>query len=196
MNLLEGVLVYRSRTTRQNMGSKVFNHLGPSLVRQVLYCLNWSENFFAFVLNEKYLEDRCSSSYQEKYWIALADSTVGELLFDKANLNVFRQCWIERQSSIKCLRMSKRFIPHQSIIEKIVSQLASIPSRSSVPIYEIDEIQLLEDLSESFIFTCQLFLYSQFYCVFLCTQKVSTLQNRLVCPRGVAFPFHSQKWGM
>ncbi len=86
--------------------------------------------------------------------IALADSTDGELLFDKANLNVFRQCWIERQSSIKCLRMSKRFIPHQSIIEKIVSWLASIPSRSSVPIYEIDEIQLLEDLSESFIFTC------------------------------------------
>jgi hypothetical protein len=122
-------------------------------LRRVMYCLNWSENFFAFALDEKSLEDRCSS-YWKKYLIALVDSTDGELLFEKANLNVFRQSWVERQYSIKCLRRSKRFIPHQSIIEKIVCWLASIPSLCSIPFYEIDEIQLLEDFSESFVFTC------------------------------------------
>jgi hypothetical protein len=107
---------------------------------------------FAFALDEKSLEDRCAS-YWEKYLVALADSIDGQLLFEKANLNVFRQCWIDGHFSIKCLRRSKRFISNQSIIEKIVSWLASIPSCSSVPAYEIDEIQLLEDFPESFVFS-------------------------------------------
>jgi len=115
-----------------------------------LYCLNWNENFFAFALDEKSLEDRCSS-YWEKYLVALADSIDGDLLFEKANLNVFRQIWIEKQFTIKCLRTSKRFIPHRSIVDKIVSWLASVPSRSSIPVYEIDEIQFLEDFPESFV---------------------------------------------
>ena len=126
------------------------SHFYYTSLRRVLYCLNWNENFFAFALDEKSLEDRCLS-YWEKYLAALADSIDGELLFEKANLNVFRQIWIDKQYSIKCLRTSKRFIPHQSIIEKIIGWMASIPSRSSVPVYEIDEIQLLEDFPESFI---------------------------------------------
>ncbi|CAF3245129.1 unnamed protein product [Rotaria socialis] len=125
------------------------SHFYYSSLRRVLYCLHWNENFFAFALDEKSLEDRCHS-YWEKYLAALADSIDGELLFEKANLNVFRQIWIDKQFSIKCLRTSKRFIPHQSIIEKIVGWMASIPSRSSVPVYEIDEIQLLKDFPESF----------------------------------------------
>jgi hypothetical protein len=129
------------------------SHFYYSSLRRVLFCLNWNVNMFAFALDEKSLEDRCAS-YWEKYLVALADSIDGQLLFEKANLNVFRQCWIDGHFSIKCLRRSKRFISNQSIIEKVVSWLASIPSCSSVPAYEIDEIQLLEDFPESFVFSC------------------------------------------
>ena len=125
------------------------SHFYYTSLRRVLFLLHWNENFFAFALDEKSLEDRCSS-YWEKYLIALADSIDGELLFEKTNMNVFRQIWIDRQVPIKCLRTSKRFISHCSIIEKIVGWLSSVPSRSSVPVYEIDEIQLLEDFPESF----------------------------------------------
>jgi hypothetical protein len=127
------------------------SHFYYSSLRRILYCLNWNENFFAFVLDEKSLEDRCSS-YWEKYLITLADSTDGILLFEKANLNVLRECWIEGCFSVKCLRRSKRFVSNHSIIEKIICWLSSIPSRSSIPSYDIDEIQLLEDFPESFVF--------------------------------------------
>ncbi len=69
--------------------------------------------------------------------MALADSCGGELLFEKANLNVFRQIWIEGYSSIKRLRRSRRFVPNQSLIEKTVLWLASVPIQSSVLVYEI-----------------------------------------------------------
>ena len=119
-------------------------------LRRVLYCLNWNENFFAFALDEKLLEDRCYS-YWEKYLLALADLLDGELLFEKANLNLFRQIWIEKKSSVKCMRTSKRFIPYHSFIEKIVSWMASVPFYSSIPVYAIEEIETLRDFLETFV---------------------------------------------
>ena len=127
------------------------SHFYYTSLRRVLRCLCWKETFFSFALDEKSLEDRCSS-YWNKYLCALADSSDGELLFEKANINTFRQSWLKKDFPIKCLRRSKRFIPHQSIIEKVLCWLTSVPSRSSVPWYEIDEIQLLEDFPESFVF--------------------------------------------
>lgn len=129
------------------------SHFYYTSLRRILYCLNWNENFFAFALDEKSLEDRCYV-YWEKYLAALADSIDGELLGEKASLNVFRQCWIEKEFSIKCLRTSKRFVPYNSVLEKIIDWMASVPSRSSVIAYEIDEIQLLENFPESFATRC------------------------------------------
>ena len=125
------------------------SHFYFSSLRRVLFGLQWNTNFFAFVLDEKFLDDRCVE-YWEKFLIALADSTDGQLLFEKANLNVFRQNWLEGLSSIKCLRKSKRFVSHESTIERVVKWLAFVPSRSSVLSYDIEEIQLLEDFPEAF----------------------------------------------
>jgi hypothetical protein len=122
-------------------------------LRRVLNCQCWNENFFAFALDEKSLEDRCYQ-YWEKYLIALANSLDGELLLEKANLNMFRQSWLEKQFSISCLRRSKRFIPHTSIIVRIIEWMASMPSQSSIPVYEMDEIKLLEEFPESFSPLC------------------------------------------
>jgi hypothetical protein len=83
--------------------------------------------------------------------VALADSIDGELLFEKANMNEFRKSWIDSEYSIKCLTRSKRFIDNKSIIEKVVRWLASVPEGSSVPFYDIDEIELLRNFRESFL---------------------------------------------
>jgi hypothetical protein len=66
-----------------------------------MFCLQWNEDFFAFALEEKSLGDRCAAAaaeYWERYLIALADSKDGRLLFEKANLNVLRESWINKDS--------------------------------------------------------------------------------------------------
>ncbi|CAF4561216.1 unnamed protein product, partial [Rotaria sp. Silwood2] len=73
---------------------------------------------FAFSMDEKSFEDRCAA-YWERYLYDLADSTDGMLLFEKANLNVLRQSWINKDFSIKCLRKSKRFVSNESVIETV-----------------------------------------------------------------------------
>jgi hypothetical protein len=126
------------------------SHFYFTSFRRVINCLQWSEHFVAFALDEKSLEDRCVA-YWEKFLLALADSTDGRLLLEKANLNVYRQNWIKGQFSIKCLRRSKRFVPHVSILERVVKWLASMPSNSSILAYERDEILLLEEFPDTFV---------------------------------------------
>ncbi|CAF4194111.1 unnamed protein product, partial [Rotaria magnacalcarata] len=127
------------------------SHFYFSSLGRIMFCLHWNENFFAFAMDEKSFEDRCAA-YWERYLYALADSADGMLLFEKANLNVLRQSWINKDFSIKCLRKSKRFVSNESVIETVVNWLNSVPSLSSIPNYEVDEILLLEDFPESFLF--------------------------------------------
>jgi hypothetical protein len=83
--------------------------------------------------------------------VALADSNDGELLLEKANMNEFRKSWLNREYFIKCLRRSKRFIDNKSIIEKVISWLASVPTGPSVPWFDMEEIELLCIFPESFL---------------------------------------------
>jgi len=106
--------------------------------------------FFLLGLDKISLEDRCAA-YWNRYLLALADSTDGVLLLEKANLNEFRKSWSNGEFSIKCIRRSKRFIDHQSIIEKVVTWLSSVPSFSSVPYYDMDDVLLLQFFPESFL---------------------------------------------
>jgi hypothetical protein len=46
------------------------------------------------------LEDRCLK-YWDKYFVALADTTDGELIFEEANLNALREGWLRKEYSIK-----------------------------------------------------------------------------------------------
>ena len=87
----------------------------------------------------------------KKFLVALADSVDGELMVEKANQNTFRQGWLEGEFIVKYSRRSKRFISHRSIIEKVAEFLATVPSVSSVPVFEVDEIFLLELFPESFV---------------------------------------------
>ncbi|CAF5115880.1 unnamed protein product, partial [Rotaria magnacalcarata] len=80
----------------------------------VLPIFTWVYPIFPF-LSVK--QQNCCAAYWERYLYALADSTDGMLLFEKANLNVLRQSWINKDFSIKCLRKSKRFVSNESVIE-------------------------------------------------------------------------------
>lgn len=130
---------------------KDLSHFYFSSLRRTFHCLQWTENLFAFAFDEKSLEDRCVF-YWEKFLLFLADSIDGQLLFEKANLNVYRENWLGGLFSINCLRRSQRFVSNASILEKVVDWLSSVPSNSSTVAYSIDEIQLLEDFPESFLY--------------------------------------------
>lgn len=118
-------------------------------LRRVLFCLHWNDSLFSFALDEKMLVDRCAR-YWNNFFISLSDSTDGNLLFEKANLTEFRKFWMDREFIIRCLRKSKRFVDHRSILERAISWVSSIPDQSSVPFYEIEELSLLEDFASTF----------------------------------------------
>ncbi len=95
------------------------------------------------------LINRCTI-YWNNFSISPSDSTDGNLLFEKANLTEFRKCWLDKEFTISCLRKSKRFVDHRSILEKAISWVSSVPDQSSVPFYEMDELSLLEDFAITF----------------------------------------------
>ena len=45
----------------------------------------------------------------------------------------------------------EKIYPYHSFIEKIVSWIASMPFYSSVPIYTIEEIEILRNFPETFV---------------------------------------------
>ena len=108
-----------------------------------------NDNFFSFVSDELLLEDRCAA-YWNRYLVFLADSTDGSLLFEQATLSVFRQCWVNKEYSISCLRKTKRFVPHQPVLERIIRWVSSIPSNSSVPYFEPRDLKALQHFPELF----------------------------------------------
>ena len=95
------------------------------------------------------LIDRCAN-YWNNFFISLCDSTDGNFLFEKTNLAEFRKYWLDKEFAIRCLRRSKRFVDHQSILERVISWVSSVPSQSSVPFYEIEELSLLKDFAITF----------------------------------------------
>jgi len=95
------------------------------------------------------LEDRCAS-YWNRYFVSLSDSIDGSLLLEQVNLSVFRKCWLNKEFPISGLRRSKRFVPHQSLLEKIILWITSVASNSSVPHFEINDLELLQLFPESF----------------------------------------------
>ena len=118
-------------------------------LRRTFYCLEWNGSFFSYVFDELSLERRCAL-YWNRYLHVLADSTDGILLFEKANLAEFRKSWLNKEFSIKGMNRSKRFVPHLSILEKVLTWLSSVPSYSSVPHFDRDDVVLLQIFPETF----------------------------------------------
>ena len=133
-------------TTKQQ---QELNHFYYACLKRVFSCLQWSDNFFSFATNEISLEDRCLK-YWNKYFLALAGTTDGELLLEEANLNVFRATWIQNESRIKGISKSKRFVEYTSLLEKCLYWCANVPPYDSIPNYNLEEIMVLADFPETF----------------------------------------------
>jgi hypothetical protein len=125
------------------------NHFYLVCFRRVLSCLHFNNDFVAYALDEKTLEDRCKV-YWEKYFVALSDTTDGSLIFEVANTNFFREEWLQKRFPVKGVHRTKRFINHTSLIEKCASWCTSIPLNESTINYDIDEIRTLVDFPETF----------------------------------------------
>ena len=125
------------------------NHFYYICLKRVLFCPQWSDNFFAYLMNEKSLEDRCLD-YWNRYFDALAETIDGELLFEQANFNTFRASWLNREFTIKRIFKSKRFVTHLSTIEKSLRWCTNIPTHDSIPNFHIDEVLALAGFPETF----------------------------------------------
>jgi len=129
---------------------KEISHFYFTCLKRVLFCLGWSDHFFAYVFDELSLEDRCAR-YWSKYLVALADSVDGEMLFERASLNKLRHSWTQREFVIRCLRVSKRYVENVSVLEKCAKWTSANSSLVSYPYYDMEEIELLQNFPESFL---------------------------------------------
>ena len=125
------------------------NHFYYTCLKRVLGGLKWSDSFFSFLANEPSLDDQCRK-YWDKYLVALSESIDGELLLEHCNRNIFRENWVKKQFPITGIFHSKRYIEHTPLLERIIKWCSSIPHDESIPNYDIDEIMLVAEFSNTF----------------------------------------------
>ena len=73
-----------------------------------------------YTYNELTLEDRCLK-YWNKYLIALSNSMDGKVSLEQANLDVFRETWLRKETSISGVFRSERYVNHTSLLAKCLS---------------------------------------------------------------------------
>jgi hypothetical protein len=125
------------------------NHLYYTLLKRVYRCQHWEDFIFSLIYNERPLDDLCYS-YWEKYFKALARSKDGFLLLEQSSLNVHRSLWQEGSESIRCLRKSKRFVPHTDILGKAFKWIVSHGTADSVVALNEDEFLCFAQFPQSF----------------------------------------------
>ena len=79
------------------------------------------KNFSAHCINnELTLEDRCLK-YWNKYLIAVSNSMDEKMTLEQANLNVFRETWLRKETSISGVFRSKRYmyVNHTLLLESV-----------------------------------------------------------------------------
>jgi hypothetical protein len=70
--------------------------------------------FFAFVYNERALDDLCYA-YWLKYLKALSRSRDGYLLLEQSIINTYRSLWEGENLRIRWLRRSGQFVTHYDV---------------------------------------------------------------------------------
>ncbi|CAM4749027.1 unnamed protein product [Rotaria magnacalcarata] len=121
--------------------AKKFKYLG--------YWITPKLGYGTIITNEPSLDDQCRK-YWDKYLIALSESIDGELLLEQCNLNTFRANWVKKQFTITGIFHSKRYIEHTPLLERIIKWCLSIPPDESIPNYDIDEIMIVAEFSNTF----------------------------------------------
>ena len=99
--------------------------------------------------NEKSLDDICYA-YWEKYSKALARTSDGFLLMEQSELNAHRTVWQDGETRIKCIRRSKRFVPHLDVLGQALEWMTAHGSADSVVALDQEELLCFALFPESF----------------------------------------------
>jgi hypothetical protein len=78
-------------------------HFYFTCIKRIRYCASWNDELVAFAFDERSLRDRCVA-FWEKFLIHIADIEDGQLLFEGANLNFWRDLWLKREITIRGIR--------------------------------------------------------------------------------------------
>ncbi|CAM4741603.1 unnamed protein product [Rotaria magnacalcarata] len=125
------------------------NHLYFTLLKRAYRCQCWEDLIFSSMYNEKHLHDYCYA-YWEKYLKALGKSKDGYLLWEQSDLNDYRSKWQEGDSSIRCLRRSKKFVSHRNVLEQSITWMATHGTSDSVIHYSYDDFLCFTRFPDSF----------------------------------------------
>ncbi|CAF3062969.1 unnamed protein product [Rotaria sp. Silwood2] len=125
------------------------NHLYFTLLKRAYRCQVWEDLIFSSMYNEKHLDDHCYA-YWEKYLKALEKSKDGYLLWEQSELNEYRSKWQEGDSSIRCLRRSKRFVSHRNVLEQAINWMATHGTSDSVIHYSDEDLLCFARFPDSF----------------------------------------------
>ena len=141
---LFGIYSLLSDCQKDQLGHFYFTCLKRALEIHV-----WNDIVFAVIYNESSLEKLCKE-YWLRYSRALACSTDGFILFEQFSYNTFRKLWLDKEIAIKHLRRSKRFVPHDTSIEKCLKWVESGGANIS-PVINKYDLEILAAFPETFL---------------------------------------------
>ena len=82
--------------------------------------------------------------------IALSKSLDGKVIVEQANLNVFRETWFRKETSISGVFRLKRYVNHTSLLAKCLSWCSGMVSNESSINYDLEEIITLVNFQDTF----------------------------------------------
>jgi hypothetical protein len=89
-------------------------------LKRIFHCLQWEDFIFSALFQEPSL-DYHAVKYWRKYLRTLGDSNDGVLLLAQQEVSYHRTAWLDFGVRVACLRRSRRFVQHSSIISKCLS---------------------------------------------------------------------------
>jgi Reverse transcriptase (RNA-dependent DNA polymerase) len=125
------------------------SHFYFTCLRRILGASPWNDYVFAATYQERALENRCHS-YWAKFLSKLSCTTDGALLFEHCVLCEQRESWREKETQIKSLHRSKRFVQHTSAIVKCLNWFERSDG-NSIPEIDEETWNLFYEFPESFM---------------------------------------------
>ena len=90
------------------------SHFYYTSLKRIYRCPYWEDFLFSSAYGERSLDDLCFI-YWQKFYRAMSRSLDGRLLIEQSALNAHRARWNEKELRIRCLHVSKRFVPHTDV---------------------------------------------------------------------------------
>ena len=125
------------------------SHFYYTYLKRVTHNQQWEDLLFAFLAKEISLDNRCTR-YWSKYLKSLEGSVDGALFVEQLAVNIHRKEWLSGKYKVHCLRRSKRFIEHSTVLHKCLECYEDNPLTDSIAHIPVDDIELFEEFPGTF----------------------------------------------